>query len=77
MKTVGISEFKTKCISLAKEVGRGREELVVTLRGKPLIKVVAPDEGRGRRLGGQTGACVPEAGDWKALVESDFEEDWE
>ena len=40
MKRILISEFKAKCIELLKRVQATRQPLVVTLRGKPVAKVV-------------------------------------
>lgn len=54
----------------------GGEELVVTLRGKPLARVVGIQPQRQRVLGGQRGAvdtAIPDA----VLVDSDFDNDWE
>ena len=50
MKTVGISEFKAKCIGLIKEINRSGEPLTVTLRGKPLA-TIAPASSGERTLG--------------------------
>jgi len=43
-KTVAISELKAHCLRLVDEVARGRCELVVTKRGKPIARVVPLDE---------------------------------
>ncbi len=39
-RTVAISELKAHCLRLVDEVARGRFELVVTKRGKPIARVV-------------------------------------
>jgi prevent-host-death family protein len=39
-KTVAISELKAHCLRLVDEVARGRRELIVTKRGKPIARVV-------------------------------------
>ncbi len=73
---VAISEFKAKCIEMLKVTAAGGEDLVVTLRGKPLARVVGVQERRRRVLGGQRGAvdsCLPDS----VIMESDFAEDWE
>ena len=72
---VAISEFKAKCIQLIKTSAETGEDLVVTLRGKPLARVVGMPAVRQRVLGGQPDALdrqIPDA----ALIDSDFEADW-
>lgn len=60
-RTVAISHLKAHCLRLVAEVARGRTELVVTKRGKPVARVVPLDDGpdddaltrlRGTVLGG-------------------------
>ncbi len=51
MKTMLISEFKAKCISVLKEVERSGEPVVVTLRGRPMARVEPVTGGTpGKRL---------------------------
>lgn len=76
MREIPISEFKATCIERLKEVAAGSDELLVTLRGKPLAKVTAIAAGTGRILGAQAGACLPATGDWSVLMESDLDDDW-
>jgi prevent-host-death family protein len=45
MKTMLISDFKARCIRVLKEVERSGEPVVVTLRGRPVARVVAIVEG--------------------------------
>ncbi|MDQ3032741.1 MAG: type II toxin-antitoxin system Phd/YefM family antitoxin [Myxococcota bacterium] len=40
MRTVAITEFKARCLSLLEDVARTGEPLVVTKRGKPLARVI-------------------------------------
>jgi prevent-host-death family protein len=40
MKTVAISEFKAKCLSLLEEVQKTKQPLTVTRFGKPVAEVV-------------------------------------
>ena len=70
-----ISEFKARCIELIKRVQTTRVPLVVTLRGKPIAKVVPFEEGTqsGVRLGSRAGNAVIK-GD---IVHTDSREDWE
>jgi prevent-host-death family protein len=37
-------EFKAKCLQLMERVARSREPIVITKRGKPVAKLVPPDE---------------------------------
>jgi prevent-host-death family protein len=70
-----ISEFKARCIELIKRVQATRMPLVVTLRGRPIAKVV-PFEGeteQGVKLGSRIGNAVIK-GD---IVHADTSEDWE
>jgi prevent-host-death family protein len=38
------SEFKAKCLELMEQVSRTRRTIVITKRGKPVAKLVPPDE---------------------------------
>jgi len=40
MKTTAISEFKAHCLQVFGRVARTKETVVVTKRGKPLVKVI-------------------------------------
>ena len=73
---VGISEFKAKCIQMLKATAAGGEELVVTLRGKPLVRVVGVDDKRLRVLGGQPDAVDRLTSD-DLLMGSDPGDDWD
>jgi len=44
MKTIGASEFATHALTIIAEVAATRESVVVTKRGKPLVRVT-PFEG--------------------------------
>jgi len=73
---IGISEFKAKCIQVLKEASVSDEEWIVTLRGKPLARVVGIRPTRPLRvLGAQRGAVDPQMAD-SVLIDSDFEGDW-
>lgn len=74
---IAISEFKAKCIRVLKEAAASDEEWVVTLRGKPLARVVGIRPSRPPRvLGGQREAVDPHIPD-SVLMHSDLESDWE
>ncbi|HET9419336.1 MAG TPA: type II toxin-antitoxin system Phd/YefM family antitoxin [Chthoniobacterales bacterium] len=73
MKTVLISEFKAKCISLLKNVQKTKQPLVVTLRGEPIARVepIVPEK-KQVRLGALKG-WMEIKGD---IVSSDMEKDF-
>jgi len=73
---IAISEFKAKCIQLMKSSAESGEELVVTLRGKPLARVVGVPSAKQRVLGGQRAAFGQDVPD-SILVRSDFGTDWD
>lgn len=66
-----ISEFKTHCLAELKAVRESGEEIEVTLRGKPIARVV-PTRQAGRVLGQQAG-CMEVHG---TLIDSDLEGDF-
>lgn len=74
---IAISEFKAKCIQLLKEVSTSEQEWIVTLRGKPLARIVGVQQPtRQRVLGGQREALDHRVSD-SVLIHSDLESDWE
>jgi prevent-host-death family protein len=44
MMEIPAGEFKAKCLQLMDQVARSREPIVITKRGKPVAKLVPPDE---------------------------------
>lgn len=44
MKTMGAGEFKAKCLRVMEEVRKYRTPVVITKKGKPVAKLVPPDE---------------------------------
>ena len=74
MKTMPVSEFKAKCISVLKEIHRSREPMIVTLREKPLVAIqpfaALPS---GKQLGGLKGKMTIHAD----LVHADSTDDWD
>jgi len=44
MKKIPAGEFKTRCLSLMDGVRSTREPLVVTKRGKPIVKLIPADD---------------------------------
>ncbi len=74
MKTMGISEFKAKCIEELKTVHETGETLVVTLRKRPIATVDPYRETpRKRELGSLRGRMTIQ-GD---IVNCDFSGHWE
>jgi prevent-host-death family protein len=74
---IAISEFKAKCIQVLKQASISDQEWIVTLRGKPLARVVGLNPSNPPRvLGGQMDALDPETPD-SVLIHSDLESDWE
>jgi prevent-host-death family protein len=51
MKTMAASEFKARCLQVLEQVRSTRSPVVITKRGKPVAKLVPPDEGPVRALG--------------------------
>jgi len=74
MKTMLVSEFKSKCIAVLKDVQRSREPVVVTLRGVPMARVepLRNDESR-KRLGALEGTVQVRTD----IVHADTTDDWE
>jgi prevent-host-death family protein len=44
MKTMPAGEFKAKCLRVMEEVRKYRTPVVITKKGKPVAKLVPPDE---------------------------------
>jgi len=82
MRTMGAGEFKAKCLAVMDDVARTGEPVLVTKRGKPVARVVSPDEAPQHEkdvdsiFGFLRGmAVVPEGVD---LVRSEFaDEEWD
>ena len=70
-RTMQISEFKTHCIEVVRQVDRDRAPVILTLRGVPIAHVTPVT--RARTLGSMREECVVH-GD---LVHGDFAEEWE
>jgi prevent-host-death family protein len=74
VKTILVSEFKAKCIGILKEVQRSGKAVVVTLRGKPMVRVEPlPDEVVHKQLGALAGTIEVR----EDLVHADTTADWE
>jgi prevent-host-death family protein len=44
MKTIAAGEFKARCLKVMEEVRTKRVPVLITKRGKPLAKLVPPDD---------------------------------
>lgn len=51
MKKIAAGEFKARCLSLMEDVRSTREPLVITKRGKPVVKLVPADEDKDDFIG--------------------------
>jgi antitoxin (DNA-binding transcriptional repressor) of toxin-antitoxin stability system len=71
MKSLAISEFKAKCIAELRALQEGGGELVITLRGRPLARVL-PIRGGRRRLGAQQGHLEVRGDLLQSNMEGDF-----
>jgi len=72
-ETIAVSDFKARCLRLLEEIAASGEPLVVTKRGKPLVKVVPlpleakPLKGRWAGMGKST----------EDIVHFNVADDWE
>ena len=71
-RTVPAGEFKAKCLKLMDEVNKTGEEIVVTKRGKPVVKLV-PVGAKAKSFFGALKGTVHIHGD----IIGPFHEDWE
>ncbi len=44
MKTIAAGEFKARCLQVMEDVRTRRTPVLITKRGKPLAKLVPPDD---------------------------------
>jgi prevent-host-death family protein len=44
MKTIGAGAFKTHCLAVMNEVQKKRQTVLITKRGKPVVKIVPADQ---------------------------------
>jgi prevent-host-death family protein len=50
MKKIAAGEFKAKCLAIMDEVSQTGEPILVTKRGKPVVRVTAPTEPASRKI---------------------------
>ena len=75
MKTMPAGEFKARCLRVMEEVRKYRTPVVITKKGRPVAKLVPPDEpatdvfgclAGSARIVGDIEAPVVGAGTWRA-----------
>ena len=74
MKSMKISEFKSKCIAVLKDAQRSGKGLVVTWRGQPLARIEPITRSAGKRQLGTFRGRIKIQGD---IVGADASADWE
>jgi prevent-host-death family protein len=76
MKTIAAGEFKARCLQVMEDVRTKRIPVLITKRGKPLAKLVPPDDKRpdilGRLVGkieivGEIVSPITPLEDWESL----------
>ena len=50
MRTMRAGEFKARCLKVMDQIQKTREPLIVTKRGKPVVKLFPADKAGSRRL---------------------------
>lgn len=73
MKTIAAGEFKARCLQVMDEVSATREPVVVTKRGRPVVKLTPA--GKTANIFGCLAGIVEIAGDIESPVVAP--EDWE
>jgi antitoxin (DNA-binding transcriptional repressor) of toxin-antitoxin stability system len=74
MKSIPISEFKSRCIALLKEAQRSGKGLIVTWRGHPLARIEPIGKNPAKRQLGIFRGRMKIKGD---VVRTDSSKDWE
>lgn len=72
-QTVGVAEFKARCLELLDNVDKRGDEIIVTKRGKPIAKV-EPIRPETRDLKGLYAGRAKIVGD---IVNVNWADDWE
>lgn len=55
MKTIAAAKFKARCLKIVEEVRTRRASVLITKRGKPLAKLVPPDQAKNETFGSLAG----------------------
>jgi len=79
MKEVPAGVFKNTCLKLIEEVHNTREEIIITKRGKQMVKIVPilPVESRGIYFGCMKGAITINCTDEELIYDESWAEAWE
>ena len=72
MQTISAGQFKTHCLKLMDEVAMHSEEIIITKRGKPIVKMVPLS--RSHEPFGAIRDAITINGD---IVNCDFTTEWE
>lgn len=70
--TISAAKFKAECLQLMDDVANGREEVIITKRGKPVARLV-PVEPAPKKLFGCMEGTVTYLGD----ILSPIDEEWD
>lgn len=73
--TVGVTEFKAKCLKLLSDVAARRTRLVVTKRGRPYVEVVDASHDQPSAYGAMRGTVIIHGDITKPTGERWFAED--
>jgi prevent-host-death family protein len=78
MRTIPAGEFKAKCLAIMDEIQAGGESVVITKRGKPVVRVTALEASSVAERRPVFGAMRGLATIVGEIVESEFsDEEWE
>lgn len=72
MKKIAAAAFKAQCLTLMEDVHATRRPLLITKRGKPMVKLVPVDEGKDDFIGRLRGVF-----EVVGNLEDDAPEPWE
>lgn len=76
-KILTISDFKAKCLGYLKETLKSKASFTITLRGKPIAKVIPIEESLQNKvvLGSQKGSMEILC-NMEEFIHTDFSDDW-
>jgi len=73
-RQIAAGEFKAKCLRLLDEVQRGRQEILITKRGRPVARLLPPEEAPAPLFGRMKGS-IDICGDIVAPTDERWEAD--
>ena len=71
-RSIKASEFKAKCLGLIEEIANTGESLIVTKRGKPLVRVI-PDRSKTKNAFGILKGHIKITGDIISPIDVEWE----